>query len=112
MYDHSAANAKRKGQLKDFEQTNALRELFGIDVEPIEFEWTIFQGFTSIEILRLIQKYLNARRINPEQVERIILLMSMCNDIDWTKNRSSEVKWDQQTNQIIGQFQRSGHPIF
>ena len=36
-------------------------ELSGIDGEPIEFEWNIFSGFTSIEILRKIQEDLEAR---------------------------------------------------
>ena len=44
MHDHSEANAKWKGQLEDFEQTNAFRASFGIDGEPLEFEWNLSQG--------------------------------------------------------------------
>ena len=44
-----------------------------------------FPGFTSIEILRHIQQYLNARRINPDQHEGRIIFMPMFNDIDWTE---------------------------
>ena len=40
MYDHSEANSKWNSQVKDCEQTNAYRELFGIDGELIEFDWT------------------------------------------------------------------------
>ena len=47
-----------------------------------------FPGFTSIEILRQIQRGLNARHINPEQLEGRILFMWMFNDIDWTRNRN------------------------
>ena len=48
-----------------------------------------FQGFTSIEILRQIQKDLNARQIPPDQFEEGILFMSMFSAIDWTKNGHS-----------------------
>ena len=112
-----------------------------------------FPGFTLIEILRQIQKDLKTRQINPEQVEGIILFMSVSNDMGWTKNGNSaecvsnskqvsdyakefprghwsflgpgneekwfgtyahkpEGKWHQQANQMIDQFQQSGHPIF
>ena len=50
-----------------------------------------FPGFTSIEILRHIHKDLNARHINPAQLERRILFMSMLNDIDWTKKGNFDV---------------------
>ena len=46
-------------------------------------------GFTSIEILRQIQKDLSARQIHPEQFEGMILFMSVFNDIDWTRNGNS-----------------------
>ena len=58
----------------------------GMHGERIEFECDIFAGFTSVEILRQIQKDLKARQTNPEQFEGIILLMSKVNDIDWTKS--------------------------
>ena len=38
MYDQSEASAKWNHQLEDFQQTNAFRELLGIDGEPTEFE--------------------------------------------------------------------------
>ena len=47
-----------------------------------------FPGFTSIKILRQIQKDLNARQVNPEQFEEIILFMSMFNDSDLTMHRN------------------------
>ena len=56
-----------------------------LECMEIVFEWNIFPGFISIQILRQIPKDLKARRLNPEQFEGIILFMSMFNDIDWTK---------------------------
>ena len=55
----------------------------------MEFELNIFSGFTSIGILRQIQKELKARQINPEQSWEKILFMSKFKDIDWTKKGNS-----------------------
>ena len=82
VHQPSEANTKWKEQIHYFQQSSEHAELYGIDGEPIEFE---FPGFTSIEILRLIQQDLNARRINPDQLEGRILFMPMFNDIDWTE---------------------------
>ena len=89
MHDHSETNEKWTSQIREFQQTNEYAELSGIDGEPIEFEWNIFPRFTSIEILWKIQEDLEARQINPEQLEGRILFMSMFNDMDRTKNGNS-----------------------
>ena len=56
-----------------------------IEGEPIEFEWNIFPGFTSLQILTKIQKDLQDRNIEPEHFEGRIIFMSTFNDIRWTK---------------------------
>ena len=48
-----------ENQVKDFALTNAFRESFAIDGEPIEFEWKVFPGLPSLEILQKIQRDLN-----------------------------------------------------
>ena len=78
MHGHSVATEKWKSQIKEFQQSNEYTEFSGIDGEQIEFEWNIFPGCTTMEILREIQKDLNARQINPKQFEGIILLVSTC----------------------------------
>ena len=51
MHSHSRAIAKKwNSQNREFQQWNENADLSGIDGEPIEFEWNIFPGFTSIEI--------------------------------------------------------------
>ena len=82
----SEANIKWKEQIHYFQHWNEYAELSGIDGEPIEFEWDIFPGFTSIEILRHIQESLKARQISPDQFQGRIIFMSMFNDIGWKKN--------------------------
>ena len=94
MHNHSEANEKWKDQISIFQQDKEYTELFGIDGQPIEFEW-----------------------------KGRILFTPMFNDIDWTKrdhakrfqrghwlfygtySRKAEGKWDNETNQMIEQFQ-------
>ena len=55
MQQLSEANQRWNAQPEDFHLSNSDWELFGIDGEPIEFEWNIFPGPTSLEILQKIQ---------------------------------------------------------
>ena len=41
MQEQTKANQRWNAQLEEFQQSNSYRELFGIDGEPIEFEWHI-----------------------------------------------------------------------
>ena len=69
LLNHSEANEKWRDQISEFQQSNEYAELSEVDGESIEFEWNIFPGFTSIEILRQIQKDLKNRQITREQLE-------------------------------------------
>ena len=77
----SEAKNKWKEQIQYFQQSNEYAEMSGLDGKPIEFEWNIFPGFTSIEILKAFS----------DKFEGTINFMSMFNDIDWTKNEHSGV---------------------
>ena len=90
MSEHSEANQKWKNPVEEFRQSNSYRELLGIDGEPIEFDWNIFQGLISLEILQKIQQDLKDQNIEPKKFEDRIIFMSMFNDIDWTQRGSSE----------------------
>ena len=59
--------------------------LLGIDAEAIEFEWHIFPGCSSLQILQKIQDDLRERNIEPEKFTDRIIFMSKFNDIDWTR---------------------------
>ena len=43
--------------------------LYGIGGQPIDFEWNLFQGLTSLELLRKIYGDLQRRNIDPENLE-------------------------------------------
>ena len=87
MNEHPEENVKWNDQLQDFRQSNTNRELFGVDGEPIEFEWNLFRGFTSWQILQKIQEFLGARQTSPEEFEHRLIFMSMFNDIDGQRKK-------------------------
>ena len=113
VHQPSEANTKWKEQIHYFQQSNEYAELCGTDGEPIEFEWNIFQGFTSIEIVRHIQQDLKARRINPDQFEERIIFMRMFNDIDWTEEILTYAPPDaRKVSDDANEFQRRhGHSL-
>ena len=71
-------------------ETRYLKDLDRIDGEPMEFEWKNFQGFTTLRILDEIQKMMTASKCELEQFKGRIILMSMYNDIDWTRRGIDE----------------------
>ena len=52
-------------------------------IEPMEFEWKHFQGFTTLQILTEIQNMMIETACEPEQFPGRIVFMSMYNHIVW-----------------------------
>ena len=48
----------------------------------MEFEWNIFPGFTTLQLVHEVQKFMSKMR-EPEQFQGRITFMSMFNDIIW-----------------------------
>ena len=48
----------------------------------MKFEWNIFPGFTTLQLLDKLQKFMN-KMSEPEQFQGRIIFMSMFNDIIW-----------------------------
>ena len=71
-------------------ETCHLKDLDRIDGEPMELEWNIFPGFTTMGILDEIQKIMTESKCEPEQFKGRIIFMSMYNDIDWGKRGNKE----------------------
>ena len=51
----------------------------------------MFPGFTSLQILQVIQNDLQKRNTEPEKITDRIIFISMFNDIDWTRRGNDEV---------------------
>ena len=56
----------------------------------MEFEWTIFTGFTTLGILTEIQKMMAELHCEPEQFQRRIIFKSMFNDMVWGERGNTE----------------------
>ena len=87
MNESKEAIKRWEGQMEEHKMFTSYKELLGIDGEAIEFEWKIFSGFSSLQILPEIQRDLKRKSIEPEEFKDQIIFMSMFNDIDWTRER-------------------------
>ena len=84
------SNTVWERQLGWFKDSPRYRTLDTIDGEPMEFEWHIFPGFTSLELVREVQKFMSKMGERGRFQGRIIF-MSMFNDIIWrTKDNEQE----------------------
>ena len=59
------------------------RALDTIDGEPMEFEWNIFPGFTTLQFCYKVQEFLSILSVEPEDFKGRIIFVSMFNDISW-----------------------------
>ena len=73
------------GQVKDISGATE-RLVVPWDSTENRFEWTIFQGFSSLSLLHEIQKDLETKNIKPEDFNDRIIFMSMFDNIVWKKN--------------------------
>ena len=76
------SNSAWERQLSWFKDSPQYRTLDTIDGEPMEFEWNIFPGFTILQVVQEVQKFMS-KMCEPEQFQGRITFMSMFNDIIW-----------------------------
>ena len=83
MNENPQSNHAREDKLMRFRSSPKYRALDTIDGEPMEFEWNIFPGFTTLQLCNKVQEFLSNMNINPEDFTGRIIFMSMFNDISW-----------------------------
>ena len=76
------SNTAWEEKLSWFKDSPQYRTLDTIDGEPMEFEWNIFLGFTTLQLADEVQKFMN-KMSDPDQFQGRIIFMSMFNDIIW-----------------------------
>ena len=59
MNENPQSNYAWEDKLTWFKSSPQYRTLDTIDGEPMEFEWNIFPGFTTLELVREVQKFMN-----------------------------------------------------
>ena len=100
--------------LNVFLETHYLKDLDRIDAEPMEFEWKIFPGFTTVGILHEIQMTMTKSKCEPEQVKGRIICTLMFDDIVWVAEGNDEIS-EKYNSKTIKQYARRfprGHVSF
>ena len=77
------SNTAREDGLTWFKSSQEYRDLDRIDGEPMEFEWNIFTGFTTLQLSHKVEELLLRLSVTPEKFTGRIIFMSMFNDISW-----------------------------
>ena len=81
--ENPQSNYAWKQRFECFKSSPEYRNLDRIDGEPIEFEWNILQGFTTLQLSQEVQELLLRLSETPENFTGRIIFMSMFNDISW-----------------------------
>ena len=83
MNENPQSNTVWEDKLTWFKSSSEYRTLDTIDGEPVEFEWNIFPGFTTLQLCSKVQELLSRLSVEPEKFTGRIIFMSMFNDISW-----------------------------
>ena len=81
MNENPQSNVVWEDKLTWFKRSSQYRALDTIDGEPTEFEWSIFPGFTTLQLCSKVQELLSRLSVEPEKITGRIIFMSMFNDI-------------------------------
>ena len=93
MNENPQSNIALEDRLTWFKSSSQYRTLVQIDGEPMEFEWNIFPGFTTLQLSHKVQELLFKWSVTPEKFTGRIIFMSMFNDISWgSKDEKKECK--------------------
>ena len=69
-------------KLDSFKDSPQHRTLDTIDGGPVEFEWNIFPGFTTLQHSNKVQEFMT-KMSDPDQFQGRIIFMAIFNDIIW-----------------------------
>ena len=83
MNENPQANYAWEERLTWFKSSSEYKALDRIDGEPMEFEWNIFPGFTTLQLCNKVQEFMSKMSDQPEEFKGRIIFMSMFNDISW-----------------------------
>ena len=83
MNQNPQSNTVWKDKLTWFKSSSQYRTLDKIDGEPMEFEWNIFTGFTTLQLCNKVQEFMSKISEKAEEFTGRIIFMSMFNDISW-----------------------------
>ena len=90
MNENPQSNYAWEDRLTWYKSSSEIQSFGQIDGEPMEFEWNIFPGFTTLQLVREVQELLSKFSVTPEKFTGRIIFMSMFNDISWRSKDNKE----------------------
>ena len=90
MNENPQSNTVWEDKLTWFKSSSQYRALDTIDGEPMEFEWNIFPGFTTLQLCNKVQEFLSKMSKEPEEFTGRIIFMSVFNDISWGSQHNAQ----------------------
>ena len=82
MNQNPTSNTIWEEQLSWFKDSSQYRTLDTIDGELMEFEWNIFPGFTTLQLINKVHEFVS-KMDDPSEIKGRIIFMSMFNGILW-----------------------------
>ena len=83
MNENPQSNMAWEDRLTWFKSSPQHTTLDIIDGEPMKFEWNIFTGFTTLQLVDEVQKFMIKMSEKPEEFTGRIIFLSMFIDISW-----------------------------
>ena len=112
LNENPLSNAVWEDKLTRFKSSPQYRALETNDGEPKAFEWSIFTGFTTLQLCNKVQEFLSKMREDREEFTGRIIFMSMFNDIIWG-SRDNKVECESILNSFLSMQrdfqQHNGH---
>ena len=102
------SNIAWEDKLTWFKSSSEYRALDTIDGEPMEFEWNIFPGFTTLQLCHKVQEQRSRLSVTPEKFSGRIIFMSMFNDISWG-SQDNEKECESNAN-LVSNYERRFSP--
>ena len=99
MNQNPKPNTLWEDKLTWFKSSSQYRTLDTIDGEPMEFEWNIFPGFTTLQLCNKVQDFMSKMSDQAEQFKGRIIFMSMFNDISW-RSEDNEQECESDANLV------------
>ena len=90
VHQHPQSNEAWTDRIGWITTSQSYRDFDGISGEPTEFEWNIFQGFTTLQLCGKVTDLLSRLGETPETFTGRNLFMSMFNDISCDKKGNEE----------------------
>ena len=88
--ENPQSNYVWEDKLTWFKSSPQYRTLDTIDGEPLEFEWNIFPGFTTLQLCNKVQEFMSKMSVKTEEFTGRIVFMSMFNNISWGSQDSEQ----------------------